>query len=181
MKDILQQRDPVLRHIAHEVPIHDIPSASIQKVIVEMKEALTSQDDGVAIAAPQIGHSLRIFVISKKVFKALAEKKKKEVGEKSDVGIFEDVVCINPIFIKKSRDKKAMEEGCLSVRYLYGTIRRSTRATIECYNEHGVHLSLSGSGLLAQIFQHEIDHLDGVLFIDNATNVHEVLPEESKK
>src|SRR3989338_8424419 len=68
MKKILQKDSPILRQKSLEVPVKDISSPKIKKVIREMKEALNSQDDGVAIAAPQIGYSLRIFIVSKKVF-----------------------------------------------------------------------------------------------------------------
>jgi peptide deformylase len=70
-----------------------------------------------------------------------------------------------------------MEEGCLSVRYLYGKVRRSKKATIEAYNEHGKKFTAGASGILAQIFQHETDHLNGILFIDKAKQIEEILPE----
>jgi peptide deformylase len=112
---------------------------------------------------------LRIFTISGRVFDDEFIRGEKNLKEKKH----KDVVCINPIFKKVSRDKKLMAEGCLSVRPLYGKVRRATRATIEAYNEEGVKFTLDGTGLLAHIFQHEIDHLDGILFIDKAKNIHE--------
>jgi peptide deformylase len=77
-----------------------------------------------------------------------------------------------------SQEKKPMTEGCLSVRWLYGNVMRSTKATLVAQDERGQQFTMGASGLLAQIFQHEVDHLDGVLFVDKATNLEEVPPEE---
>ena len=68
-----------------------------------------------------------------------------------------------------------MMEGCLSVRPIYGKVRRATRAIVEAYDEHGKKFTKEGSGLLAHIFQHEMDHLEGVLFIDKAKELQEIL------
>lgn len=182
MKVILQKEAPVLREVAEEVPLADISSPRTREIIRQMKEALASQEDGVAIAAPQIGYSLRIFIVSGKVA-ALLGKEAKNGTHKTDkdghllVGEYgADRVFINPVITKLSREKKMTEEGCLSVRYLYGEVNRSTKATVEAYDEHGKKFTLGGSGLLAQIFQHETDHLNGILFIDKAKYLEEVIP-----
>ncbi len=172
-KKILQKNDPVLRQVAESVPLDEIKTAKIQKILQEMKDALLSQDDGVAIAAPQIGYPLRIFVVSRKV-KKLAKGEEPSVD---DIG--EDEIYINPVIKKLSKDKKMMEEGCLSVRYLYGKVNRSSKATVEAYDENGIKFQRGGTGLIAQIFQHETDHLDGTLFIDKAVNVEEIIPENN--
>jgi peptide deformylase len=173
MIPIVQKGEPVLRHIAKEVPLKDIGSKKIQDIIARMKKAITEQDDAVAIAAPQIGESLRIFVVSGKVFV-------KGYPEKEVTGpIPEDLVCINPKITKLSKDKKKVPEGCLSVRWLYGDVIRSTKATIEAYDEHGKLFYRGGSGLLAQIFQHETDHLEGILFVDKAENIEDLPPSQA--
>ncbi|MEK9185124.1 MAG: peptide deformylase [Patescibacteria group bacterium] len=172
MTEIVQQNNLVLRKIAQKVPIEDISSAKIQKIIKEMKEALASQKDGVAIAAPQIGVALRIFVVSGLVLKHIDEKYQ---------DIENDLVFINPEISKLSRKKEVVEEGCLSVRWLYGKISRSSKATIKAYNEKEILFERGASGLLAQVFQHETDHLNGILFIDNAEDIHEIKPEENEK
>lgn len=174
MKDIVQQEDTVLRKKAAAVPVADISSAKIKKVISEMKEALLSQHDGVAIAAPQIGYSLRIFVVSGRVFD---DRFKKGAGVLNETPQKADIVFINPEFVKLSPKKKNLPEGCLSVRWLYGSVKRSTNATVTAYNETGEKFTRVASGLLAQIFQHETDHLDGILFIDKATGIEEHKPE----
>lgn len=162
MKKIVQQENIVLRKIAEPIEIDSITKPSTKKIISEMFEALELQKDGVALAAPQIAYSKRIFIVSPYVFE-------------SDVKI--PLVYINPEIIKRSRDKKSMEEGCLSCRWWYGKVKRSTRVTIKAFDEEGKEFTIDARGLLAQIFQHETDHLDGVLFLDTAKNLKELEPE----
>ncbi len=173
-KKILQKEAQVLRETAVEVPVEDILTTKIQKILSEMKEALDSQEDGVAIAAPQIGYSLRIFLVSRKVEKMVDGKEEEPEAESN---LAKDLVFINPKIKKISKEKKFVEEGCLSVRYLYGKVKRSIKTSVEAYDENGKKFTRGGTGLFAQIFQHEIDHLDGILFIDSAKNIEEIIPE----
>ena len=189
-KKILQQTEPVLRKTAEEVPVKDIGIKKIQRVLKEMSQALKSQDDGVAIAAPQIGYSLRIFVVSGKIFSKdfLKSREEKFLEERppssSPLSRVEkkpkDLVFINPKISRLSKDKEWLPEGGLSVRWLYGKILRSKKATVTAYDERGVKFTRGASGLLAQIFQHETDHLDGILFIDNAKDIKEELPKQNE-
>lgn len=174
MKKIVQKEDPVLRKKAKEIPVHDITSASVKKVIAEMKKTLAKESDGVAIAAPQIGESLRIFVVAGKAIDMV----KGVETESPDYMPSPDETYINPVITKRSREKKLMEEGCLSVRYLYGKIERSVRCSVTAYDEKGKKFERGASGLLAQIFQHETDHLDGILFIDSAVDLEDLPPEK---
>ncbi len=173
---ILGKDAPVLREIAKPVSIKSIGSKNIQNIIEKMKEAVHAEEDGVAIAAPQIGESLRIFVVNGKAL-ALAKKVKNVEDNKE----FEDLVFINPEIIKLSKKKKKMEEGCLSIRWLYGQVKRSEKVTIRAYDENGKPQERGASGLLAQIFQHEIDHLNGILFIDKAENIQDIPPSKDLK
>ena len=188
MIKILQKEAKILRKISELVPVEKISSYRIQKIISEMKEALASQDDGVAIAAPQIGYPLRIFVVSKKVEnimkqsrKAKEEKTKVPVDSKTQAATAPDMVFINPVIKKISREKIIVEEGCLSVRFLYGKVSRGSKVAILAYDEHGRKFERGGTGLLSQIFQHEVDHLNGILFIDKAKFVEEILPKNIKQ
>jgi peptide deformylase len=183
MKKILQKdaKDgKVLRQKAKEVPVREIKTLKIQKILKELSAALQSQGDGVAIAAPQIGYSLRIFVVSGKIFEtdfmaSRNEPIKEEKPAKRNPAV-KDMVFINPKISKLSREKEWVPEGCLSVRWLYGKAWRSKKATVDAYDENGKKLKRGASGLLAQIFQHETDHLDGILFVDHAKDVKEELP-----
>jgi peptide deformylase len=74
-----------------------------------------------------------------------------------------------------------MEEGCLSVRYLYGKVSRGVKVTVEAYDETGKKFSKGGSGLIAQIYQHETDHLNGTLFIDKAKDLVELSADDRAK
>ncbi|MDQ2933358.1 MAG: peptide deformylase [bacterium] len=172
MKEILQRDNPVLRQQAKTVELSEIGSESFNAIIDDMATAMSQQKDGVAIAAPQIGISQRIFVISGSVLKH---------ADKTYTGEAVNLIFVNPEITKLSKDKKEMEEGCLSVRWLYGKVKRSTRATIVYYNEKGEKIERGASGLLAQIFQHETDHLNGVLFIDKANEVWEMSDEEIRE
>ena len=158
MKPIVQEPASVLRDTATLVTEKEWNTPALKKILTDMSEALAREEDGVAIAAPQIGVSKRIFLISKKIF--------------SDA--LEDVVCINPSFVRLGKKKVQVSEGCLSVRWKYGLVKRAESATIRAYSAEGHEFVLQGRGLLAQIFQHEIDHLDGVLFIDKATKIENV-------
>lgn len=183
MITIVQQFEPVLREIAQEVPLKDIQTPKIQKILKDMKTALDSQEDGVAIAAPQIGVPLRIFLVSGAVLDMI--KNNEEGGpdlvkRKNKKEVTKDLVFINPVITKISKTTEMMEEGCLSVRYLYGKVKRSTKATVSAYDENGKKFERGGSGILAQVFQHETDHLDGTLFIDKAIDIEDLPPPDKK-
>ena len=176
MKKILQQKEKVLRKQVKEIPIKEITNPKIKKVLKEMSIALRSQDDGVALAAPQIGYSLPIFVVSGKIFHKDFIRGEKGLDKIPKEEIPKDLIFINPKILKLSRAKEWVPEGCLSVRWLYGNTLRSKKATIIAYDEKGKKFTRGASGLLAQIFQHETDHLKGVLFIDHAKDIREELP-----
>ncbi len=166
MAKLVHESHEALHRTAEEVPISDITSPEIQKVIKDMRKALTSYDvegfNGVAIAAPQIGIPLRIFL----VHDTNKDRKADEEAEQ-----IPDLVAINPRIVKLSKKSHIVGEGCLSVPEHYGAVKRATNATIRAHDEHGVEFERGAGGLLAQIFQHECDHLDGILFIDRAEKV----------
>jgi len=175
MKKILQKDEKVLRKETKEIPVREITTPKIQKILKEMSVALKSQEDGVAIAAPQIGYPLKVFVVAGKIFhKDFAYQVEFQKVPESEIP--KDSVFINPVISKLSREKEWLPEGCLSVRWLYGKTHRSKKATITAYDENGKKFTRGASGLLAQIFQHETDHLHGILFIDHAKEIKEELP-----
>ena len=157
----------MLRLKALPVPKKDIGSPGLLKTLKKMHAALAPEEYGVAIAAPQIGESLRIFVVAGRVFMEPQE----EGAEKQKVP--PNRVYINPEITRASRKKKDESEGCLSVRAIYGTVARHERVSLRALNEKGEVVIENASGLLAQIFQHEVDHLQGILFIDKAKDLHE--------
>lgn len=164
MKDsIVQVGDPVLNKVAKPVLKKDIASRKIQTLISKMSKVLAKEGFGVALAAPQVGEPLRMFVIAGKVFKP------EEMAD--DQPTPPDRVFINPEFVRQSKTTSEMTEGCLSVRHKYGTVIRHEKASVKALNEKGAPFIYHASSLVAQIFQHEIDHLDGILYIDKAETV----------
>ncbi len=157
MKDpVVQEGAAVLREKAKPVLKKDIGNEAITSVINTMKKALAGENFGVAIAAPQIGESLRIFVIAGRAFltdedkKAFDEEPKQKLHEESlaessrrpedfskevSVKAPTDRVFINPTLTRLSRKKKEMSEGCLSVRGMYGTVMRHEKATVQALDE----------------------------------------------
>ena len=186
---IVQKEDKILRKTSKEVAISDIKKPKIKEILKKMKEALNAEEDGVAIAAPQIGENLRIFVISKKIFEIMDEEKIQNktpkieneniLKDKKGKNIYKDMVFINPKILKTSKKQMLTEEGCLSVRWLYGKVKRAEKTLIKAYDENGKFFTFGGSGLLSQAFQHETDHLDGILFTDKAINLKEIIPERT--
>jgi peptide deformylase len=165
MSVIVQEGTPVLRKIAEPVPDSLFGTAELHSIIADMVETLDREENGVALAAPQIGISYRIFVV--RYDRMLPPPPEGEPEPAPEVGVY-----INPTFVKSSRRRKEMTEGCLSVRNLYGTTLRHERATMRAKDEQGRVFERGGSGILAQAFQHETDHLDGILFIDHAHDLY---------
>lgn len=162
--EIVSDGHPALRAVAEEVPVDQIGSEEIQSLILHMKKVLALQNDGIGLAAPQVGVSKRIFIVSKKVF-----------GEDGT-----DAVFINPVITNESKEKRWMEgEGCLSVRWIYGKVKRSTKVSLRAYDERAQISERGASGLLAHIFQHEVDHLNGTLFIDKAKDLEHIDPKDT--
>ncbi len=122
----------------------------------------------------QIGKPIRLFVIAKKIFGIDINNPERNKDKK-------DLIFINPKIVKTSKTKQLLEEGCLSVRYVYGKVLRPEKVTIEAHDENGKKFSRGFSGLLAQVVQHENDHLNGILFTDKATDIQKISEEEYEK
>ena len=173
-KTIVQEGTDVLRKTAKPIPKTLFGSKELKDIVADMTDALDREADGVALAAPQIGISYRIFII--RYDRILPLPAKDMPPHPADIGIY-----INPEVKKTSRRKVKIDEGCLSVRGIYGKTKRAERATIEAFDQSGKKFERGGGGVLAQIFQHETDHLNGILFIDHASDMIEVKHHESPK
>lgn len=139
---VLTYPHPHLREIAKEVS--DLQGDHIQRLIPKMIDAMRL-DDGIGLAAPQIDISLRVIVVDT------------QDGP---------MVFINPELSKKSFRKSLAEEGCLSLPKIYGLVKRHESVRLDALNASGETISFDAHGLFARVLQHEIDHLNGVLFID---------------
>src|SRR3989344_9138384 len=157
----------------------DITASKIQTLLNGMKETLKNTPDGVGLAAPQIGENLRIFIVSEEAEEidratkkgytrrhtVSAEKIEERPYEKREWNYY---VFINPVVQKTSRRMRKGAEGCLSVPGKFGVTRRHEKITLEAYDEHGNKFIRGASNFFAQVVQHELDHLEGILFIDKA-------------
>ncbi len=161
MAKLVPENHPTLHTIAAEITSAEFTDGTVTKILKDMRSALKSYNvDGftaVAIAAPQIGVSKRIFII--------------EDQSKDRKDALPSIVAINPTFTKISKKTHVVGEGCLSVPEYYGAVRRARNVTLRASDETGQIFERGAGGLLAQIFQHEYDHLDGILFIDRAEEV----------
>ena len=178
MNPIFQKNEPVLR--AHAKPVLHFNTAELQELIEKMARALFAEPDGIGIAAPQMGISLQVFLVASDVLSPImldqrlheAEKKKK-LSTKA-ISTDQYMVFINPTFQKISKKKMSDIEGCLSVRGFYGDVARPEKVTIEYYTQEGIKKTRGASNLFARVLQHEMDHLQGMLFVDKAKNIQKI-------
>lgn len=171
----------ILRQKAKEVPIKEIKSKQIRDIIKKMSEVLASREEGAALAAPQIGESLRIFIVDGEIFSPEFSMEKFAEAKKTEEAKKPPVVFINPIIKKISKKKQIVSEGCLSVKNVFGALKRAEKLTVEALDEHGKKFARGASDFLAQVIQHEMDHLDGILFIDKAISLEKISREENKQ
>lgn len=165
-KPIVQDGADVLRETAKEVPADIFGTQKLQAMISAMEASLDEAIHGVALAAPQIAIPYRIFIVRyDRMIPDTVEEKPAELG-----------IFINPEISRTSRRKTNTPEGCLSVDGVYGTTQRYERATVRAQDVNGKWFTRDGGGVLAQAFQHEIDHLNGILFIDHAENLEKHEP-----
>ncbi len=149
--------DSVLKQKAKKVPAID---GSIKKLIRDMLETMHAEPGRVGLAAPQVGVPLRIIVIG------MPEE--------------EDLVLINPQIVRR-RGERIIDEGCLSVPGYFGQIKRAESITVKGRDRDGKEARLKAEGLLAQALEHEIDHLNGTLYIDHPEvreTLRKIQPEE---
>jgi peptide deformylase len=176
MKEIVQDGAAVLREIAQPVPEEIFGTPELANIIDDMKKALDPELEGVALAAPQIAVPYRIFIVRKD--RTVTPPPMEEGAERPPLVPINDVY-INPEIVRTSRKYAKMDEGCLSVRGFYGTARRHERVTIRARNLDGSRFERGAGGLVAQIFEHEIDHLNGILFIDHADHIVHITHEHN--
>jgi peptide deformylase len=181
MRTILPEaKNPALREYARDIPPEEITSPHIRELISDMKALLSKEKHGVALAASQLGEPLKLFIVSGKALaKSAADDKDAPalLGPSRRSEAEADQVYINPAILKTSRLKKDKHEGCLSIRGKWGMVPRAEKATIRAYDENGTLFTRGGSGFLAHVFQHEMDHLNGILYIDKATEIYDEDPE----
>ncbi len=148
---IVRFPDPILKKVAKPVQVFD---ASVLELTARMLE-LMREHEGVGLAGPQVGQSLRIFVCN-------------ATGEAGD-----DLIFVNPLLSNLTGNDE-QSEGCLSIPGVSVQMRRATQAALQAVDAAGNPVQVEGAGLLARIWQHEIDHLDGRLIIDFQSTADEI-------
>ena len=172
---IPQENNPALREIAQPVVLSEITQKHIQALIADMRKLLAREKHGVAIAAAQVGEPIQLFIVSGR---ALAERDHDEDEAEASARPLPDQVYINPTIMKMSRAKKEKHEGCLSIRGKWGMVPRAEKATVQAYDEYGHKFTRGASGFLAHVFQHEMDHLNGILYTDKAAKLYDDKPDD---
>ncbi|HXQ71077.1 MAG TPA: peptide deformylase [Pyrinomonadaceae bacterium] len=160
---IVQAGDPVLRTQSRPLTKEEIGSPSIQQLIVLMREAMR-EAPGVGLAAPQIGVPIQIAVIEDRAeyIEGLSEE---ELAERQRAAIPFHVI-VNPKLSFRDDTSAEFFEGCLSVEGFSAVVDRALSVRVECLNERGEAVTIDAHGWYARILQHEIDHLNGTLYID---------------
>jgi peptide deformylase len=148
--------DPVLRKKAEPVPS---VTPEIRELIADMFDCMY-RERGIGLAAPQVGAAHRIFVVDVE----------REGGERAKFAL------VNPV-IRESSGSVVGEEGCLSIPGIHADVRRRAQVVLEGLDERGAPMSVRAEGLLARALQHELDHLDGILFIDRVSAIRRKLLE----
>jgi len=162
LRKIVTLPEPVLRRKAKAVTKFD---KDLQSTIEDMVETMR-EAPGVGLAAPQIGLSERLIVVE--YYEHEEDEEKDEEGEEAPKKVW---AMLNPEIVKASEEKVMGVEGCLSIPNLVGEVERHIEIQVKGLNRHGKPMKVKAKGWLARIFQHEIDHLNGVLFTDRATRV----------
>ena len=171
LRQIVTLPEPVLRRKAHTVTKFD---KNLQTLIDDMIETMRAAP-GVGLAAPQVSISERLIVVE-------YGEEEDEEDEGRPEGPKKLFVMINPEIVKTSPETLMGVEGCLSIPNLVGEVERHAVIQVKGLNRHGKPMKVKAEGWLARIFQHEIDHLNGMLFPDRATRVwqpqQEIEPEQ---
>lgn len=160
VRDIIKLPHPTLKRQAHQVKNF---GKDLQHLIDDMVETMRVEP-GVGLAAPQVNQSLRLIVV---------EYPEDDSIEGPEPKLF---VLANPDFRYMSEEKVRGIEGCLSIPNLLGEVERSSQVVVDGLDRHGKKIEIKASGWLARIFQHEIDHINGILFVDRADTLY--TPEE---
>lgn len=142
---------PILHQRTKEVSAEELSQSEFAQLLLDMEETMKDHD-GIGLAAPQIGKSLRFTII------------------KTEDGI---LPLVNPRIVRRSITKDVMEEGCLSIPKVFGDVKRSKMVKVIAQDMAGKEIRFTAKGMFARVIQHEVDHLNGVLFIDKAIKINE--------
>jgi len=179
IREIITPANPVLRQKAKKVTAY---TAALKTLAEDMVETMRVAP-GVGLAAPQVAVGLRMIVVEyaeepEPAPEGAEPAKDAQPAEPPKPKLYK---VVNPELAKVSEEMVLGEEGCLSLIGFTGLVERHQAVTVKGFNLQGKPIKIKAEGWLARIFQHEIDHLDGILFIDRATKVWKTEPEPRKK
>lgn len=156
--DIVFEPNPVLHKRGADLTSEMIETREMKKFMKDMVETMYVKN-GVGLAAAQVNKSLQMCTI---------------VKEYNELNKREDLVLINPTWIKMSRATNIDEEGCLSIPYTFGKVKRYSHIKVTALDKNGKKIEFEAKNFFARIIQHEYDHLDGHLYAEKATNLHRI-------
>ena len=156
--EVTLEPNPILHKKSRDLTVDELISPAIKKLIKNMVETMYVKD-GVGIAAPQVGESVQLCVIAKQF---------------SPLNNNEDLILINPVWKKTSILKTWDIEGCLSVPFIYGEVKRYNKIKVQALNQYGEKIEFKAKDFPARIVQHEVDHLSGILFIEKAKKLRKL-------
>lgn len=159
----------ILRQKSAAVATDKIKSREFQQLLDNMIETMSAAQ-GIGLAAVQVGQLYRVTVIDKQICKNTPPTKIYSRGRDNKSCDAKACIFINPVIKHRSFKKNVIEEGCLSIPGIYGLVKRPAKITVEFLNRQGQAVKIKTAGLLARVLQHEIDHMNGVLFIDKVIN-----------
>lgn len=160
---IVNAGESVLRKHARPVTAEELASEGIQQLIEHLRDTMNDAP-GVGLAAPQVGVPLQLAVIEDRQ-EYFASMTAEQISERSRIPVPFHVI-VNPILHLQSKPQLAFFEGCLSVPGFTAVVPRSDKVRVECLDERGIPRIIEARGWYARILQHEIDHLQGVLYLD---------------
>ncbi|MCP3101671.1 peptide deformylase [Myxococcus sp. K15C18031901] len=160
---IVQAGEPVLRQKARDLTPEEIGSPEVQRLIVLMRDTMRDAP-GVGLAAPQVGVGVRLVVVEDRAeYQAGVPPADLAARERSPVPFH---VLINPRLVVEDATPAEFHEGCLSVTGFTALVARARSVRVEALDERGQPVTVRGTGWYARILQHELDHLDGTLYLD---------------
>ncbi len=166
-----KEKEKFLRSKVADFDFSKFTKKEVDGLIEKMREIMT-EARGVGLSANQLGLNLKFFVVQISDKPLKRDEKNKIIMPLPDEMKFYAI--FNPEIVKFSKEKIVAEEGCLSVPGVYGLVERSLKITITGRDENNKKIKIKASGILARVFQHEFDHLNGILFIDKASNIHKI-------
>lgn len=160
--------NPILRHPAARLTKDEILSAATQDLITDIRQTLTEKKYGIGLAAAQVGQGIALSVIHIRPTKLRPNLPKEK---------WADLVIINPKIVKTYGNKKQLHEGCVSLPGVYAKVPRHKKIQLSYFDEAAQRRVKDFEGLLAHVIQHEVDHLEGILYVDRVVDTKTYMSE----